>query len=178
MQDMKEVIKTHMIEAAGNVIYTYNAHWNIVNRLKKQNKTIKVVQIILTALSTSGFLGAIFSGISQLSWVGGLTSAIALGLNLYTLNFNIEDDICKHTDAANALWEVREAYKAAITDIELLSIEEARSRRDEMTKIVSHINKSYPGTDEKSFSKAQKEMDKYQFKPGEAESLLVIERGK
>ena len=130
MQDMKEVIKTHMIEAAGNVIYTYNAHWNIVNRLKKQNKTIKVVQIILTALSTSGFLGAILSGISQLSWVGGLTSAIALGLNLYTLNFNIEDDICKHTDAANALWEVREAYKAAITDIELLSIEEARSRRD------------------------------------------------
>ena len=156
MQDMKEVIKTHMIEAAGNVIYTYNAHWNIVNRLKKQNKTIKVVQIILTALSTSGFLGAILSGISQLSWVGGLTSAIALGLNLYTLNFNIEDDICKHTDAANALWEVREAYKAAITDIELLSIEEARSRRDEMTKIVSHINKSYPGTDEKSFSKHKK----------------------
>ena len=153
MQDMKEVIKTHMIEAAGNVIYTYNAHWNIVNRLKKQNKTIKVVQIILTALSTSGFLGAILSGISQLSWVGGLTSAIALGLNLYTLNFNIEDDICKHTDAANALWEVREAYKAAIADIELLSIEEARSRRDEMTKIVSHINKSYPGTDEKSFLK-------------------------
>ena len=178
MQDMKEVIKTHMIEAASNVIYTYNAHWNIVNRLKKQNKTIKVVQIILTALSTSGFLGAILSGISQLSWVGGLTSAIALGLNLYTLNFNIEDDICKHTDAANALWEVREAYKAAITDIELLSIEEARSRRDEMTKIVSHINKSYPGTDEKSFSKAQKEMDKYQYKPGEEESLLVIERGK
>ena len=156
MQDMKEVIKTHMIEAAGNVIYTYNAHWNIVNRLKKQNKTIKVVQIILTALSTSGFLGAILSGISQLSWVGGLTSAIALGLNLYTLNFNIEDDICKHTDAANALWEVREAYKAAITDIELLSIEEARSRRDEMTKIVSHINKSYPGTDEKSFQKHKK----------------------
>ena len=75
-------------------------------------------------------------------------------------------------------YEVREAYKAAIADIELLSIEEARSRRDEMTKIVSHINKSYPGTDEKSFSKAQKEMDKYQFKPGEAESLLVIERGK
>lgn len=69
MQDMKEVIKTHMIEAAGNVIYTYNAHWNIVNRLKKQNKTIKVVQIILTALSTSGFLGAILSGISQLSWL-------------------------------------------------------------------------------------------------------------
>ena len=178
MQDMKEVIKTHMIEAAGNVIYTYNAHWNIVNRLKKQNKTIKVVQIILTALSTSGFLGAILSGISQLSWVGGLTSAIALGLNLYTLNFNIEDDICKHTDAANALWEVREAYKAAITDIELLSIEEARSRRDEMTKIVSHINKSYPGTDEKSFLKTQKEIDKYQFEDGEAESLLVIERGK
>ena len=73
---------------------------------------------------------------------------------------------------------VREAYKAAIADIELLSIEEARSRRDEMAKIVSHINKSYPGTDEKSFLKTQKEIDKYQFEDGEAESLLVIERGK
>lgn len=38
MQDMKEIIRNHMIEAAGNVLYTYNAHWNIVNRLKSRVK--------------------------------------------------------------------------------------------------------------------------------------------
>lgn len=38
MQDIKEIIRNHMIEAAGNVVYTYNAHWNIVNRLKSRVK--------------------------------------------------------------------------------------------------------------------------------------------
>ena len=53
-----------------------------------------------------------------------------------------------------------------------LTDEEIRSRRDRLTRAVSRINKAYPGTDEESFRKAQKDIGKYIFEDGEAEKLL------
>lgn len=168
----KEIIRNQITKAAGNVSYTYLAHWNIVNRLKKRYAGIKTVQIILTALSTGGFLASLIAGIPWLSWIGGLTSAIALGLNLYMLNFNIPDDIKKHTDAANDLWGVREAYKSLLVDFNVLSDDVIREKRDRLIAEVGRINKAYPGTDEKAFKKAQHELGKYTFEEGEADSLL------
>ena len=168
----KEKIRNQITDAAGNVLYTYSAHWNIVNRLRKQFKGIKITQIVLTALSTGGFLASLISGIPWLSWLGGLTSALALGLNLYMLNFNVSDDIKKHTDAANELWDVREAYKALLVDFDALTDEEIRTKRDTLIAEIGRINKAYPGTDEKSFAKAQKEIGKYTFEDGESERLV------
>ena len=168
----REKIRRQVTEAAGNVLYTFSAHWNIVNRLEKQYKRIKIVQIILTALSTGGFLTTIIGGVSWLSWIGGGTSALALGLNLYMLNFNVSDDIKNHKDAANELWDVREAYKSLLVDFDILPDDEIRAKRDKLIAEVGRINKAYPGTDEKSFIKAQREIEKYTFKEGEAETLL------
>ena len=170
----KRLIK-QIYDAAGNVVYTYSAHWIIAKRLERQANTIKIVQIVLTALSTGGFLTSLIAGIPYLSWVGGFTSAIALGLNLYSLNFKLPDEIKVHTDAANALWDAREEYKSLIIDSELLTTEEIRERRDSITKTVSSINKMYPGTDNKSFAKAQKEIGKYIFGEEEAAKILGID---
>lgn len=90
-----------------------------MNRLRTQQTVIKITQICLTALSTGGFLASVIAGIPELSWVGGFTSAIALDLNLYSLNFNLLTDIKSHTDAAYDLWEVREAYKSLLCDFEV-----------------------------------------------------------
>lgn len=110
-----------------------------------------------------------------MSWVGGFTSAIALGLNLYSLNFNLPTDIKSHTDAANDLWEVREAYKSLICDFEELSNDEIRIKRDLITQKVSQINKKYPGTDNYAFTKAQENIKNYMFDEGESARVLNIE---
>ena len=178
MENKSEKLKDQIIEAAGNVQYTFIAHWNIVNRLKEYYWYIKIAQILLTAVAEGGFLTSLASGLPQLRWVGGLTSAIALGINLYMLNFNLPDNIKQHIDAANALWEVRERYKSLIVDFDDIDILEARNRRDKLIQIVSEINKKYPGTDEKSFKRAQADIGKYEFNDGEAEVVLNIKRNK
>lgn len=162
-------------DAAGNVLYTYNAHWVIVNRLRTRQAVFKITQICLTALSTGGFLTSVIAGIPELSWLGGFTSAIALGLNLYSLNFNLPTDIKSHTDAANDLWEVREAYKSLLCDFEELSNDEIRIKRDQITQKVSQINKKYPGTDNEAFTKAQENIKNYMFDEGESARVLNIE---
>lgn len=170
--EYKEALKNQITESAGNVKYTYVSHWNIVNRLKTEYKAFKVVQIILTALSTGGFLASLISGIPQLCWVGGFTSAIALAINLYMLNFNLPDSIKKHTDAANELWEIREKYTSLLVDFSNAEIEDIIKKRDLLIMSVSKVNREYPGTDEKSFKKAQKNIKNYMYNEGEAAKII------
>lgn len=61
MEDTNSKLKNQIMEAAGNVQYTFIAHWNIVNRLKEQYWIIKIAQIVLTALAAGGFLTSLIS---------------------------------------------------------------------------------------------------------------------
>lgn len=170
----KDKLKQQIEDSAGNVQYTYMAHWIIVNRFKKIQSIIKICLIVLTASSTGGFLTSLLIGIPSLSWLGGLASAIALALNLYTLHFDLPHLINEHKDAANELWDVRERYKSLIVDFDELDLETIRANRDELSNRVSVINKLFPGTDSKSFKKAQKEKEKYIFNDNESKKLLHL----
>ena len=172
--DSRQMLRNQISDSAGNVLYTYSAHWKIVGRLKKQYFWIKIVQIMLTAISAGGFLATVLSGIPELSWICGLASVIALFLNLYMLNFNPAEDIKKHRDAANELWAVREAFKSLVVDFDDLSIDVIREKRDLLNQKLKEIYDRYPGTDEKGFKKAQLEISKYKFDEGESQKLLNI----
>ena len=166
--DNKEKLRNQISDSAGNVLYTFSAHWNIVNRLKKIYFWIKVIQIALTALSTAGLIATISQGVTWLSWLSGFCSAGALFLNLYMLNFNPADDIKKHADAANELWDVRESFKSLDVDFDDLDVAEIRERRDELNIKLGEIYKKYPGTDDRAFKKTQKRIKDYQFEEGES----------
>lgn len=170
--DGKEKLRIQISDSLGNVLYTYSAHWNIANRLKRQYFWTKVVQIVLNALTTAGLITTISQGVSAFSWLSGLCSAGTLFLDFYMLNFNPAEDIKKHTDAANELWDVREAYKSLWVDFEVLQTKEIREKRNDLNKALGIINKKYPGTDEKSFDKARAEIGKYVFAEGESCKLL------
>lgn len=177
MSKNRDALKKRLEESFGKVIYTYTAHWKIVDRLQKRATRIKIAQIFLTAISSAGVLAAVISHIPALSWIGGAAAAISLGLNLYSLNFNLENSIRAHTSAANELWDVREAYLALITDFDDLQDDEIRTKRDQITAQVSRINKQYPGTDKKSYAAAQRAIQKEEeqfFSQSELQHLLNI----
>ena len=169
-------IKKQIADSAGNALYTYVAHWIIVNRLKKWLAVIKITQIVLTIISTGGFLTLILSKWPWVSWIGAFSSAFSLGINLYLLHFNMPNNIKSHTDAANELWDVREAYKSLLVDFDDLSLDQIRTKRDTLTARVSEINKKYPGTNNKTFAQAQKDINKYLFADGEAAQHLHMNK--
>lgn len=157
-----ESIRLKIEKAAENVKFTYVAHWVIVSRLKRKNTFIKVTQIILTAITTCGIVASLATGIPWLSWLGAATSALALSLNLYNLNFNLPEQISKHMQAANELWEIREKYTALLSDFDSISNEDQRRQRDELTELVSKVNKTYPGTEDAKYDVVIKNLSKYQ----------------
>ena len=168
-------LKNQLIDAHGRIEYTYTQHHIIANRLLKKHRLLKITEIVLTAISTVGFLATVIKEQVTLAWIGGLGSALTLGITLYTKDFNLDSEAKKHKDAADALWRVRECYKSLIADFVALSDEEICSKRDALIEMVTDINEKYPGTDDKSFKKARKNLKKEErqtFHPGEAEKFL------
>jgi hypothetical protein len=171
----KEALKTQIREAYGRVTYTYTAHLKMMNRLEKKNKTVKYLQIVLSAISTGGFVGSLITDELILTCVGGLFSTILLALNLFFKDFNLFDEIKQHRTAADNLWFIREQYVSLLTDFSVLSEDEIILRRDELQKRTYEIYKQSPKTDSKSYADAQKALknDEEQFfTPEEIDKML------
>lgn len=175
MENKREKLYCQLVEQHGKVVYTYTAHHKIADRLQKKNNVLKVIQIVLTAISTVGFLATVISNQYLLAWVGGVTAALSLGLNLYLKDNKMDTKIGDHKNASDDLWYIREKYASLITDFDDLSNDEVRNRRDELVKEWNDINKKYPGTDKKGYLAAQQSLkneEEQTFNKGEAEQFL------
>lgn len=175
MDKNRTKLRGQLVDLHGKVVFTYTAHHKIQNRLESIYTNVKNAQIILTAISTGGFLATIVTNQYLLAWIGGIASALSLGLNLYMKDSNLNLNIQKHKDAADELWDIRENYSSLITDFDDLSIEDVRKRRNEIQSEWSSVNKKYPGTDKKGYLEAQNALKKdaeQTFNTGEAEMFL------
>lgn len=168
-------LRGQLVDLHGKVVYTYTAHHKIQNRLEALSTGVKITQIILTAISTGGFLATVITNQYLLAWIGGISSALSLGLNLYMKDSNFNLRIKNHKDAADELWDIREKYSSLITDFDDLALDEIRNKRNDIQAEWSIVNKKYPGTDNKGYKAAQKSLqneEEQTFNAGEAELFL------
>lgn len=175
MDKDRKKLRGQLVELHGKVVYTYTAHHKIQNRLEGLDKGVRISQIVLTAISTGGFLATVITNQYLLAWIGGIASALSLGLNLYMKDSNLNLRIKSHKDAADELWDIRENYSSLITDFDDLSTDEIRNKRNEIQHEWSNVNKKYPPTDKKGYKEAQKALEQEEeqtFKEGEADLFL------
>lgn len=171
----RDCLLVQLKEAYGRVVYTYTTHLKMMNRLVKKNALIKYTQIILSAISTGGFLGSIITNEIVLTCIGGLFSTALLALNLFFKDFNLLEEIKQHRSAADNLWMVREDYISLLTDFSILSDAEIIEKRDKLQSRVFEIYKMAPKTDRKSYTEAQnalKSEEEQFFSPEEINKML------
>lgn len=171
----KQALQVQIREAYGRVVYTYTTHLKMMNRLVEKNNIIKYAQIVLSAISTGGFIGAIITSEEALTCIGGLFSTILLAINLFFKDFNLVSEIKQHRDASDELWMVREDYISLLTDFEVLSEAEIASKRDLLQKQTFEIYKTAPKTDSKSYSDAKRALkteEEQFFTPEEIDQML------
>lgn len=149
-------LESQIREAFGKIVYTQTCHDKIIHRLIKQDQNIKLWQIILSAVTTSGFIASIFSESIWTSILGATISLILLMLNMYIKNNNLLNKIKAHQDASNLLWKIREEYISLLTDFDILNLNEIMTKRDDLQNRTFEIYKQSPRTDPKSYKEAQK----------------------
>lgn len=168
-------LESQIREAYGRVTYTQTCHDKFINKVISLNDQIKIWQIILSAITTSGFIVAIFSDNKVASILGALVSLVLLILNTYTKNFNLIESAQEHKSASDLLWKIREEYVSLLTDFEILEIEEIMRKRDELQERTATVYSNSPRTDAKSYAAAQKSLkceEEQTFSDEEIDNML------
>lgn len=149
-------LESQIREAYGRVTYSQTCHDKFINWTVKLEDRIKVAQIVLSAITTSGFVVAIFSDDKIASILGAIVSLALLILNTYIKNFDLSGIAQEHKKASDLLWKIREEYVSLLTDFEMLDANAIRNKRDELQERTSEVYSNSPRTDAKSYTAAQK----------------------
>lgn len=171
-------LKSQIRECYGRVVYSHKVHEKCSDILLKRNSTIKVWQIILSAITTGSFIATIFGDGKIAVVFGAFISAILLILNSYTKDFELVSIAEKHSSSANQLWEIREDYLSLLTDFDFLSIEQIINKRDNLQERLSMVYSGSPRTNVKAYTKAQsalKENEELTFSENEIDLMLPKE---
>lgn len=148
-------LESQIREAYGRVTYSQTCHDKFINRIVKLDDRIKVSQIVLSAVTTSGFLVAIFSDDKVASIIGAVFSLALLILNTYIKNYNLSGIAQEHKKASDSLWKIREEYVSLLTDFEIIDVDEIRNKRNELQERTAKVYSNSPRTDAKSYRAAQ-----------------------
>ena len=173
----REKLKIQLKEAYGRVVYTYTSHLKFMNMLDKKHHRLKYAQILLSAISSTGFFVTIIFDKIILAFVSGIVSLILLCLNLYYKDFNLSEDIKQHRMTSDKLWLIREKYISLLTDINVKNIEDIVIQRDNLQQETGDIYSTSPKTNSKSYKEAQKALksEKEQFFTSEELNKMLPE---
>lgn len=164
-------------ECFGRVVYTHKTHERMADRCAATLNQYKVVQIVLTALTSTGAVGVLTTNETWVEIATVVVSFLTLFVSAYLKNFDPGATSQKHRDAAAKLWNVRECYLSLLTDLPQLSREAATERRDELQAMLAALYVGAPRTDGNAYKEAQdrlKNMEDMTFTADEVDCFLPI----
>ncbi|MCY4672949.1 MAG: SLATT domain-containing protein [Bacteroidetes bacterium] len=175
--DSRDPIESQVRDCYGRVVYSHKTHEKCADIFVKRLERIKVFQIVLSSITTAGFLTAIFGEEEIGIMVGVVVSTVLLGLNTYTKNSDLGELVQKHRRAAVDLWHIREKYLSLITDLRSgrESLDNIMARRDALLKELYGIYSGAQSTTSRAYKKAQKALQKYEemtFSDDEIDQML------
>lgn len=171
------LVEAQLRECYGRVVYSHKTHEKCADILLSRLSWIKLWQIILSSITTAGFIGVILGAGTVGAVVGAVVATTLLVLNAYTKNYDLGELAQKHRQAAAELWMLREKYLALITDLRAgaSTLEELTKRRDDILDDLHAVYTGAPSTTFKAYKKAQEaiqEYDEMSFSDEEIDKLL------
>jgi hypothetical protein len=153
----REILEAQLRECFGRVVYSHKTHEKCADILLNRWGTIKLWQLILSALTTAGFVAAIFGANTLGAVLGVVMSTSLLALNAYTKNYDLGALAQQHKAAASKLWLIREKYLSLLVDLAMgeKPLEELQQERDALLKELHEAYSGAPSTTADAYAKAQ-----------------------
>jgi hypothetical protein len=175
--DQLQILEAQLRENYGKIVYSHKTQEKCADILSKRNTYIKNIQIILSALITTGLLIRIFKGEDWALIVSTILSAIQFAFMSFLKEYNLGETIQKHSTAALELFDIREKYLSLLTDLKagLLTPEIIVEKRNELLEELSKTYKGSPRTFSKAYKKAQMALqvnDEFTFSDEEIDKFL------
>jgi hypothetical protein len=174
------ILEAQIRECFARVAWTHKTHEKCADILNTRNSNIKLIQILLSAITTTGIMVSVFG---EEKWVGVITALISTGLlalNTYLKKYDLGKVAQKHANCAATLWNLRETYLSLLTDIkaEIVNAEQIIVKRDKLQKELHSLYKGAPRTISKAYqeaSSALKTNEELTFSDEEIDNFLPKE---
>ena len=155
--ESRQILEGQLRECYGRVVYTHKTHEKCADILLGRLANIKIWQIILSALSTGGFISIFLSEDNAGAVLGATVSTILLVLTAYVKNYDLGELAQKHKQAATEIWLIREKYLSLLTDLAMgeKPIETLQEERDTLLESLHAAYNSAPSTTSEAYRKAQ-----------------------
>lgn len=178
--ESRQILEAQLRECFGRVVYSHKTHEKCADILLARLSKIKLWQIVLAALTTGGFVAAIFGAGKTGALIGVAVSTALLVLNAYTKKYDLGELAQKHKRAATDLWLIREKYLSLITDLAMgeKPLESLQKERDALLEELHAIYCGAPSTTYQAYRKAQDALKKYEdmtFSDEEIDAFLPKE---
>ena len=177
LSEPKQVLEGQLRELYGRVVYSHKTHEKCADILLFWLSILKWCQIILSALSASGYVSTLLGAGAVGSIVGTIFSALLLALNLYTKDHDLSETASKHRRAANDIWLIREKYLSLIADLAIggKPLEVLQQERDALAEDLHAVYSVAPSTNSRAYAKAQKALkhnEEMTFSDDEVDAFL------
>lgn len=174
---LPNVLEEQLRECFARVAWTHKTHEKCSDLLNTRLNRIKLWQIILSAITTTGIIAAVFGESKEIGITSAVLSFVLTVLNTYVKQYDLGGLAQKHADAAVDLWNMRESYLSLLTDIRSSCVEndEIRKQRGELQAKLLEIYRGSPRTIAKAYREATKSLKKLEeltFSDAEIDAIL------
>jgi len=144
-------------ELFGRVVYSHKTQEKEAEIQQKLARDIKIVNILLVALTAGPLLTTIITNQKAFLVVGSVFSFLVLAFTIFQLSFDPDKKAINHKDTANKLWLIRERFVCFIADItnEHISESEIIIKRNLLIEDLDIIYKDAPNTSSKAYNQAR-----------------------
>lgn len=155
--ESRRVLESQLRECYGRVVYSHKTHEKCADILLAHLSTIKLWQILLSALTTGSFITTFFGSGNIGAAIGVVLSTALLVLNAYTKNYDLGEFAQKHKQTANEIWLIREQYLSLLADLAMgqKPLEVLQTERDKLLASLHNVYVGSPSTTYAAYKKAQ-----------------------
>ena len=176
----KNIFEAQIRETYGRICWSHKTQEKCADILDSRLKILKIFQIILSAIITTGILISVFGNNETIGIISAILSALLFGINTYTKDYDLGELSQKHSSAALNLWDIRESYLSFLTDLktDTISLVEAKEIREKLQSRLKSIYNGSPRTINKAYNEATKALNKNEeltFSDKEIDNLLPVE---
>ena len=152
-----QILEGQLRECFGRVVYSHKTHEKYADILQKRLSRLKLSQIVLSVITTGGFISVLLGVETIGSIIASTVSAVLLGLNIYMKGEDLGVLIRNHKGTASDIWLIREKYQSLITDLVIdgKPLETIQQERDVLMEDLHSVYANAPRTTDKAYKKAQ-----------------------
>jgi SMODS and SLOG-associating 2TM effector domain family 4 len=151
----------HLRLTFSQVVERHKAHLNTAQSHARWNRRLRGSEALLMGGVSIAATGAAFGDGRAFGIVAAILAGVALIILLVHLTFDFETSAQTHAMCSTHLWQIRERYRALLSDLHdgVLEVADARLRRDKLMDELRIVYEKTPITQLKEYQAQRRSTD-------------------